>query len=89
MPSCVVAYRQTHVGNGGPQLSLDSLVNGWADFGPPKLLASFYGPLKPGADSLADHAALELGKSDFLSGCGRGRYRDPATHRCRGPADIG
>ena len=27
--------------------------------------------------------------SEFLSGCGRGRYRDAATHRCRGPADIG
>ena len=27
--------------------------------------------------------------SDFLSGCGHGRYRDAATHRCRGPADIG
>jgi hypothetical protein len=27
--------------------------------------------------------------SDLLAGCGRGRYRDPASHRCRGPADIG
>ena len=27
--------------------------------------------------------------SEFLSGCGRGRYRDAATQRCRGPADIG
>ena len=27
--------------------------------------------------------------SDLLSGCGHGRYRDAATHRCRGPADIG
>ena len=27
--------------------------------------------------------------SDFLSGCGRGRYRDSGTHRCRGPADVG
>lgn len=27
--------------------------------------------------------------SEFLTGCGRGRYRDPATHGCRGPADIG
>jgi hypothetical protein len=26
---------------------------------------------------------------DNLGGCGRGRYRDPATHRCRGPADFG
>ena len=27
--------------------------------------------------------------SELLSGCGHGRYRDAATHRCRGPADIG
>jgi hypothetical protein len=27
--------------------------------------------------------------SEFLKGCGRGRYRDPATHSCRGPADVG
>jgi hypothetical protein len=26
---------------------------------------------------------------DNLGGCGRGRYRDAATHRCRGPADFG
>jgi hypothetical protein len=26
---------------------------------------------------------------EFLAGCGRGRYRDPATQRCRGPADVG
>lgn len=26
--------------------------------------------------------------SEFLAGCGRGRYRDPTTHSCRGPADI-
>jgi hypothetical protein len=27
--------------------------------------------------------------SEFLSGCGHGRYRDAASRRCRGPADIG
>jgi hypothetical protein len=21
-------------------------------------------------------------------GCGRGRYRDPETHQCKGPADL-
>lgn len=26
--------------------------------------------------------------NDSLAGCGRGRYRDPMTHRCRGPAEI-
>jgi hypothetical protein len=24
-----------------------------------------------------------------FGGCGRGRYRDPHTQKCRGPADIG
>ena len=31
----------------------------------------------------------QLSPSDFLSGCGRGRYRDPGTQKCRGPADVG
>src|SRR6478736_914294 len=26
---------------------------------------------------------------EFLTGCGRGRYRDQATQKCRGPADVG
>jgi hypothetical protein len=26
---------------------------------------------------------------EFLAGCGRGRYRDQATQKCRGPADLG
>jgi len=30
----------------------------------------------------------QVSPSDFLSGCGRGRYRDAATHKCRGPADV-
>jgi hypothetical protein len=25
---------------------------------------------------------------DAFGGCGRGRNRDPATHQCRGPADL-
>jgi hypothetical protein len=27
--------------------------------------------------------------NEFLTGCCRGRYRDPATQKCRGPADVG
>ena len=27
--------------------------------------------------------------NQFFSGCGHGRYRDAATQRCRGPADVG
>jgi hypothetical protein len=26
---------------------------------------------------------------EFLAGCGRGRHRDQATQKCRGPADVG
>jgi hypothetical protein len=29
----------------------------------------------------------QLSPGDILGGCGRGRYRDAGTHRCRGPAD--
>ena len=30
-----------------------------------------------------------LSPTELLGGCGRGRYRDAETHRCRGPADVG
>lgn len=26
--------------------------------------------------------------NQILAGCGRGRYRDPVSQKCRGPADI-
>ena len=26
--------------------------------------------------------------NEILAGCGRGRYRDAVSHKCRGPADI-
>lgn len=32
---------------------------------------------------------LSKPSDDFVVGCGRGRYHDPDTHRCRGPADLG
>src|SRR6516162_6387538 len=38
-----------------PQMTQDSLFNGGSDLRPPQLLTLFYGPLKPGMDSLADH----------------------------------
>jgi hypothetical protein len=34
-------------------------------------------------------ASQPVSPSDFLGGCGRARYRDPATQKCRGPADVG
>jgi hypothetical protein len=33
-------------------------------------------------------SAVELPPSQFM-GCGSKRYRDPVTHKCRGPADVG
>jgi hypothetical protein len=27
--------------------------------------------------------------NESFGGCGRGRYRDARTHKCRGPADFG
>ena len=47
----------------GLQMPLDTLLNSRIDLRPSELLALLYGPLKLGVDSLADHAALELGKS--------------------------
>ena len=38
----------------------------------------------PDAPSTQDRAA----PVSFLGGCGHGRYRDPNTHQCRGPADF-
>jgi hypothetical protein len=33
-------------------------------------------------------STLHLPAENF-KGCGHGRYRDPRTHKCRGPADFG
>lgn len=30
----------------------------------------------------------DTASNDVLAGCGRGRYRDPTTHQCKGPADL-
>jgi hypothetical protein len=32
---------------------------------------------------------LGLSPDQMLGGCGTRRSRDPATHKCRGPADFG
>jgi hypothetical protein len=37
--------------------------------------------------SRAGVPGLSVSPCDLLTDCGRGRYRDPATHKCRGPAD--
>jgi hypothetical protein len=61
----------------GQQLALDSFFQCWADLWPPELFALLYGPLEARMDSLADHAALKLGKSarhlkhELAGRCGR------------------
>jgi hypothetical protein len=34
-------------------------------------------------------AKQPISPSETFGGCGRGRYRDPHTSGCRGPADVG
>src|SRR5271155_3153283 len=53
--------------------------------GPLHLYGPFHQPSPP--VSRAGVPMPKISPSDF-AGCGRGRYRDPATHRCRGPADV-
>ena len=50
---------------------------------------SLYGAFDPRRDPHPVRATPSISPSEFLAGCGRGRYRDPTTQRCRGPADIG
>jgi hypothetical protein len=40
------------------------------------------------ASSLGQSLAPGVSASSLLAGCGHGRYRDPATQRCRGPGDV-
>ncbi len=51
-----------------------------------------FGPFSPQSQrqpvSRAGTPTPSAPPSDLLAGCGRGRYRDAATHRCRGPADV-
>lgn len=54
---------------------------------------SLYGPFDSahnGMHGRATHAVTppSAATSEVLGGCGRGRTRDPETHRCRGPADL-
>jgi hypothetical protein len=34
-------------------------------------------------------ALPKLTPADIVGGCGKGRVRDPQTHQCRGPGDVG
>jgi len=47
---------------------------------------------KPVEASIIPHPKLSiprLSPKHLLGGCGRGAIRDPQTHKCRGPGDIG
>jgi len=44
----------------------------------PTFVASFPAPSVP-----------KVSAGELLGGCGGKRYRDPQTHRCRGPSDLG
>jgi hypothetical protein len=66
-------------------------------------LLVFLVPLLPGAapakggTNMHEFASARAGVPTFtppppnqlLTGCERGRYRDPRTQKCRGPADFG
>ena len=40
------------------------------------------------APALPSISMPNVSASDLVGGCGRGKFRDPQTHGCRGPADI-
>jgi hypothetical protein len=40
------------------------------------------------APALPSISMPNVSASDLVGGCGRGKFRDPPTHGCRGPADI-
>ena len=41
------------------------------------------------AKSPSTTGSITQTSAPVLAGCGGKRYRDPATHQCRGPADFG
>jgi len=53
---------------------------------------SLYGPFDGRREPHPVRAGIptpSISSSELLAGCGRGRYRDPTTQRCQGPADVG
>jgi len=49
---------------------------------------SLYGPWDQTNNGQRGGPARSVTSQDVLAGCGRGRYRDPATRQCKGPADV-
>jgi hypothetical protein len=62
----------------------------FAGGGPLSLYGPFQHPPSQQAPTVTHASTLTLPSFSpgDLSGCGRGRLRDPKTHQCRGPADI-
>jgi hypothetical protein len=54
----------------------------------PNLASAKASPTRTVAASVLPSPSLpQLSPHDILGGCGRGRIRDAATHRCRGPGE--
>jgi hypothetical protein len=51
---------------------------------------SLYGPFDPRREPhvVRPETTSSISSGGAFAGCGRGRYRDPSTHQCRGPADV-
>ena len=49
---------------------------------------SLYGPFDQKHNGERTDASYSDTYLEALSGCGRGRYRETATHQCKGPADL-
>lgn len=71
-------------------LIIVSPTTAFAGGGPLHLYGPFQHPpnQEPPPISHASTLTLPSFSPGDLSGCGRGRFRDPKTHQCRGPADI-
>ena len=49
---------------------------------------SLYGPWDQPHEVQGGGPARSVTSHDVLAGCGRGRYRDPATRQCKGSAHV-
>jgi hypothetical protein len=49
---------------------------------------SLYGPFDQEHNGQRSDASYSAAYLAALSGCGRGRLRETATHQCKGPADL-
>lgn len=49
---------------------------------------SLYGPFDQKHNGERADAPSSAAYLAALSGCGRGRFRETATHQCKGPADL-